>query len=118
MLFRRKFFYFFEFDNKKKLISLSINDISLNYIEYISKTKKEEEIELIGRTDSEYSECNSSIVFKSNEMFHAMGDNESNLFHVKEYYCSYDYKYSKNQIILIQNINLGYNFSIEDKKKN
>ena len=107
----------FEFDNKKKLISLSINDISLNYIEYISKTKKEEEIELIGRTDSEYSECNSSIVFKSNEMFHAMGDNESNLFHVKEYYCSYDYKYSKNQIILIQNINLGYNFSIEDKKK-
>ena len=107
----------FQFDNKKKLVSLSINDIILNYIEYISKTKKEEEIELVARTGSQYSVCNSSIVFKSNEMFHSIGDNENNFFNVKEYYCSYDYKYSKNQIILIKNINIGYNFSIEDKKK-
>ena len=104
------------YDNKKKLISFTINDITLNYIEYISKTKKEEEIELVARTGSEYSECNENLIFKSNEMFRSMAD-DSNLFNVKEYYCSYDYKYSKNQIILIKNINLGFNYANENKKK-
>ena len=104
----------FHFDNKKKLISLTIDDIGLNYIEYSSKTKKEEEIELIARTGSEYSECSDNIILKNNEVFQSMSDN---IFNVKEYYCSYDYKYNKNQIILIKNINLGYNFSMEEKKK-
>ena len=104
-----------QYDNKKKSISITTDEICLNYVEYISKMKKEEEIELIARTGSEYSDCNESLVFKGNEMFHSIG--ESNLFDVKEYYCSYDYKYNKNQIILIKNINLGFNYSIKDKKK-
>ena len=104
-----------QYDNKKKLVSLTTDEICLNYVEYMSKTKKEEEIELIARKGSEYSDCNESLVFKGNEMFHSIG--ESNMFDVKEYYCSYDYKYNKNQILLIKNINLGFNYSVKDKKK-
>ena len=102
------------FDNKKKLISILIDDIGLNYIEYNSKTKKEKEIELIARTGSEYSECSENIIFKNNEVFQSMGDSN---FNIKDYYCSYDYKYNKNQIILIKNLNFGFNFSLEEKKK-
>jgi hypothetical protein len=104
-----------QYDNKKKLVSLTLDEMCLNYIEYISKMKKEEEIELIQRKGSEYSECNEGFVFKSNEMFHSVA--EDNMFDVKQYYCSYDYKYNKNQILLIKNLNFGFNFSSEDNKK-
>ena len=103
----------FQFDNKKKIISLKVDDISLNYIEYISKIKKEDEIE-IERVGSEYSECNESLL-KSSSMYQSMAENEINLN--KNNYCSYDFKYNKNQIIQIKNINFGFNFEIKDKKK-
>ena len=121
--FEENFFIFilynlcFEYNNKKKLISLNIEEVDFSYIEYLSKTKKEEEIELIPRTGSQYSECNESLIFKNNEIFQSMGGDDNKLFNVKEYYCSYDYTYYKNQIILLKNLNFGFNYIKKDKKK-
>lgn len=106
-----------EYNNKKKLTSLTIEEIIFNYIEYNNKTKKEEEVELISRTGSEYSECNGSLILRGDDMFRSIGEDDNALFDVKKYYCSYDYNYHKNQILLLKNLNFGYNFVAKEKKK-
>ena len=107
----------FEYNNKKKLTSLKTEEIIFNYIEYNNKTKKEEEVELITRTGSEYSECNGSLILRGGDMFRSMGEDDNTMFDVKKYYCSYDYNYHKNQILLVKSFNVGYNFVVKDKKK-
>ena len=70
--FEENFFIFvlyklsLQYTNKNQMTSLIIDEIGLNYIEYNSKEKKEEEIELIKRTDSEFSENNDTAIFRSN----------------------------------------------------
>ena len=107
----------FEYNNKKKFTSLKTEEIIFNYIEYNNKTKKEEEVELITRTGSEYSECNGSLILRGGDMFRSMGEDENLMFDVKKYYCSYDYNYHKNQILLVKSLNVGYNFVVKDKRK-
>ena len=107
----------FEYNNKKKITSLNIEEILFNYIEYNNKTKKEEEVELITRTGSEYSECNGSLILRGDDMFRSIGEDETAMFDVKKYYYSYDYNYHKNQILLVKNLNVEYNFVIKEKKK-
>ena len=102
------------YNNKKNLSSITLEEISFNYIEYNSKEKKEEEIELIQRTDSNYSECSDNGIFKSNEMFRSIKEDGINF---KEYYCSYDYRYNKNQILLIKNVKVEYITQIKEKNK-
>ena len=118
--FEENFFIFvlyklsLQYTNKNQMTSLIIDEIGLNYIEYNSKEKKEEEIELIKRTDSEFSENNDTAIFRSNEIFKSIKEDGIN---VKEYYCSYDYRYEKNQILLIKNIKIDFINNIKDKNK-
>ena len=117
--FEENFFIFvlyklsLQYTNSKQLTSLIIEETSLNYIEYNSKEKKEEEIELINRTGSDYSDSNDVGIFRSNEIFRSIKEDGIN---VKEYYCSYDYRYDKNQILFIKNIKFDF-FSNRDKNK-
>jgi len=46
-----------------------------------------------------------------------MGEDENTMFDIKKYNFSYDYNYHKNQILLLKNLNVGYNFVEKDKKK-
>ena len=103
-----------QYNNKKQLTSITLEEIGLNYIEYNSKEKKEEEIELINRTGSEISQNSDIGIFKSNEMFRSMAEDGIN---VKEYYCSYDYRYNKNQILLIKNIKTEFIKGEKNKDK-
>ena len=118
--FEENFFIFvlyklsLQYTNLNQMTSLTIDEIGLNYIEYNSKEKKEEEIELINRTNSEYSENNDTGIFRSNEIFKSIKEDGIN---VKEYYCSYDYRYEKNQILLIKNIKVDFINNIKDKNK-
>ena len=99
---------------KKDLTSLNIEEIGLNYVEYISKEKKEEEIEIVNRTGSEYSDCSNVGIFRNNEVFRSIAEEGIN---VKNYYCSYDYRYNKNQILVIKNIKLDFINGKKDKNK-
>ncbi len=99
---------------KKDLTSLNIEEIGLNYVEYISKEKKEEEIEIVNRTGSEYSDCSNVGIFINNEVFRSIAEEGIN---VKNYYCSYDYRYNKNQILVIKNIKLDFINGKKDKNK-
>ena len=118
--FEENFFIFvlyklsLQYTNSKQLTSLIIEETSLNYIEYNSKEKKEEEIELINRTGSDYSDSNDVGIFRSNEIFRSIKEDGIN---VKEYYCSYDYRYDKNQILFIKNIKFDFFSNIRDKNK-
>ena len=109
--FEENFFIFIinnlciQYTNKKQLTSLTIEEIGMNYIEYNSKEKKEEEIELIKRTGSESSNYSEPGIFKSNEIFRSIAEDGIN---VKEFYCSYDYRYNKNQILLVKNIKVEF----------
>ena len=118
--FEENFFIFIlyklslQYTNSKQMTSLTIDEIGLNYVEYNSKEKKEEEIELINRTGSEFIENNDAGIFRSNEIFKSIKEDGIN---VKEYYCSYDYRYDKNQILLIKNIKVDFIKNIRDKSK-
>ena len=103
-----------QYNTKKELTSLNIEEIGLNYVEYISKEKKEEEIEIVKRTGSEYSECSDIGIFRNNEVFKSIAEEGIN---VKNYYCSYDYRYNKNQVLLIKNIKLDFFNGKKDKNK-
>ena len=102
-----------KYTHKKQLTSFSIEEIGFNYVEYNSKEKKEEEIELVKRTGSEFSEGEEGI-FRSNEIFKSMEEDGIN---VKEYYCSYDYRYNKNQVLLIKGTKLDFIKGIKEKNK-
>jgi hypothetical protein len=118
--FEENFFIFIlynlciQYTNKKQLTSLTIEEIGMNYIEYNSKEKKEEEIELIKRTGSESSNYSETGIFKSNEIFRSIAEDGIN---VKEFYCSYDYRYNKNQILLVKNIKVEFFKGEKDKDK-
>ena len=103
-----------QYNNNKNLYSITLDEICLNYIEYNSKEKKEEEIELVKRTGSQYSDCNDTAIFKGSEVFKSISEDGIN---VKEYYCSYDYRYNKNQILLIKNIKMEF-IKANNKDKN
>ena len=103
-----------QYNNKKQLTSLTIEEIGLNYIEYNSKEKKEEEIELINRTASEFSQNSDIGIFKGSEVFRSIAEDGIN---VKEFYCSYDYRYDKNQILLIKNIKTEFIKGEKNKDK-
>ena len=118
--FEDNFFLFYlynvslQYSNKKNLTSLTIEEIGLNYIEYSSKEKKEEEIELVKRTGSEMSDNSNIGIFRNNEIFESIAEDGIN---VKEYYCSYDYRYDKNQILLIKNVKFEFTKGLKDKNK-
>ena len=118
--FEENFFIFIlynlciQYTNKKQLTSLTIEEIGMNYIEYNSKEKKEEEIELIKRTGSESSNYSETGIFKSNEIFRSITEDGIN---VKEFYCSYDYRYNKNQILLVKNIKMEFIKGEKDKDR-
>jgi len=68
----------------------------------------------VKRTGSQYSDCNDTAIFKGSEVFKSISEDGIN---VKEYYCSYDYRYNKNQILLIKNIKMEF-IKANNKDKN
>ena len=104
----------FQYNNINQTSNATLEEISLNYIEYTNKEKKEEEIELINRTGSQFSQSSEKGIFKNNEIFKSIQEDGINF---KEYYCSYDYRFEKNQIFNIKNIRLELNQNLKDKKK-
>ena len=98
---------FLEFNSKTNKINFSIDEIDLNYVEYNSKIKNEKnnEKDELPKMGSYYSECNDSMIFKSNDLFLPTGDENTNLYSY-EYFQSFDFQFFDNEILIIKNIKL------------
>ena len=109
----------FEFNTKKNIINFSIDEINLNYIEFNAKLKndKNNEKDCLPKMGSYYSECNDSMIFKSEGVFLPAGDENISLYSY-EYFQTFTFQFYGNEILSINNIRLVLGFDNINKNLN